>query len=279
MVLSVFIPDSILCEDKSLRDKTVKLGLIARACSIFKVEKIYIYTDEGGTYEKEYRMEKLILEYAETPQYLRRHLFPMNELLREVGVLPPLKTPSHKPFISLDALKVGDVREGVLVKKGGLLFADIGLSSLVKFVGRGVEGERSTVYVTEVSPIPTCRPASSDEIKEYWGYRVVRVGSIGRVLKRGFSGLKIIASRLGQLVNEEFNELASSVKSADSVAIVFGSPNRGLYDILKDEGLVPEDVADFVVNFVPGQGTATIRSEEAIFISLSIVYLASNIGR
>jgi len=279
MVLSVFIPDSILCEDKSLRDKTVKLGLIARACSIFKVERIYIYTDGQGSFEKDYLLEKLILEYAETPQYLRKHLFPKSELLREVGVLPPLRTPSHKPFVPLDGMKVGDVREAVLVKKGGLLFADVGLSSLVKFVGRGVEGQRVTVYVEEVSPLPVCRLASPGEVREYWGYRVIRVGSVGKVLKRGFGGLKIIASRLGVRVNEEFDALVCSVKAADTVALVFGSPDRGLYDILKDEGLAPEDVADFVINFVPGQGTATIRSEEAIFISLSIIYLASYLGR
>jgi len=273
MVLSIFIPDSILCEESTLREKTIKLGFIARACSIFRVGKIYVYTEERGAYERDYYVIKSILEYAETPQYLRKHLFSKSEVFRDVGILPPLKTPHHKPYITLDELKVGDLREGVLVKKGGSLFVDVGLSSLVKFEGPGSEGERLTVLVTKVGSSLSCRRAFAHEIDTYWGYKVIRVGPLGKVLKSSFSGLKIVTSRLGVPINEKFDALVNAVVKSDNIALIFGSPRKGVYDILKEEGLKPEDVSDFTLNFVPEQGTSTIRSEEAIIISLGIVNL------
>ncbi|MEM3403852.1 MAG: putative RNA uridine N3 methyltransferase [Nitrososphaeria archaeon] len=271
--MSIFIPDSILCEESTLRDKTIKLGFIARACSIFRVGKIYVYTEEKRVYERDYHVIKSILEYAETPQYLRKHLFTKSNVLREVGILPPLKTPHHKPYIKLDEVKVGDLREGVLVRRRGSLFVDVGLSSLIEFEGSGSEGERLTVVFTKVGPSLSCRRAFNHEVDTYWGYKVIRVGSLGKVLKSGFSGLKIVTSRLGVPINERFNALVNSVIKSDNITLIYGSPKKGVYDILKKEGLKPEDVSDFTLNFVPGQGTSTIRSEEAIIISLSIVNL------
>lgn len=271
MTISIFLPDSLLCEDKSLRDKTVKLGFIARACAIFKVEKIYIYTDEGGIHEDDFRLIKLILEYIETPQYLRKRLFPLSEKLKEVGVLPPLRTPHHKVWIPLSELKIGDVREGVIFRSGGFLWADLGLDKPIKFNGSAYEGERVTCVIEKLEPYPICRRAKNDEVKEYWGYRVLRIGPIGKFLKSGFSGLKIITSRLGSPINVYFEEVKSAIKSSPNIALIFGSPKRGLYDILKDENLKPEDVSDFVLNFVPSQGTVSIRTEEALFISLSTI--------
>ncbi len=271
MHYSIFIPDSLLCEDTSLRDKTIKLGMIARACAIFKVERIYIYTDEAGKYEDDFKLIKLILEYIEAPQYLRKKLFPIHQGLKEAGLLPPLRTPHHKSWIPLKELKVGDVREGVIFRKGGSLWADIGLDSPIKFIGSAYDGERITCIIEQTHPYPTCRRAKSEEVKEYWGYKVLRVGSLGKVLKSGFSGLKIITSRLGYPINDHFEEIKSAIKSSSNVTLIFGSPKRGVYDMLKEENLRPEDVGDFVINFVPSQGTATIRTEEAVFIALSII--------
>jgi predicted SPOUT superfamily RNA methylase MTH1 len=271
MGLSVFIPDSVVSEDKTLRDKTLKLGYIARACSIFKVEKIYIYTDENGAFEKDFRLIKLILGYIETPQYLRRSLFPKTELLKEAGILPPLRTPPHKPYIPMASLKVGEVREGVILRKGGSLFVDIGLDSPIRYVGSGSDGERVTIVLQQVQPSQICKRALSDDIKEYWGYKVVRVGPIGKVLKGGFTGLKLITSRRGDPINGVFRELIEDMRKAINISLVFGSPKKGLYDILREENLTPKEVGDYVINFIPNQGTATVRSEEAIISSLSII--------
>jgi len=54
---------------------------------------------------------------------------------------------------------------------------------------------------------------------------------------------------------------------------VFGAPYEGLYDIAKDEGFSLDEVVDFSINFIPEQGVATVRSEEAMFAVLSILNL------
>jgi predicted SPOUT superfamily RNA methylase MTH1 len=39
----------------------------------------------------------------------------------------------------------------------------------------------------------------------------------------------------------------------------------------KQEGLKLEDIADFVVNTIPKQGTETVRTEEALIASMAIL--------
>jgi predicted SPOUT superfamily RNA methylase MTH1 len=55
--------------------------------------------------------------------------------------------------------------------------------------------------------------------------------------------------------------------------ILFGSPRSGLQEILQEEGTSLENVANITLNFVPEQGTATVRTEEALYIVLGIINL------
>jgi hypothetical protein len=55
-----------------------------------------------------------------------------------------------------------------------------------------------------------------------------------------------------------------------NVTFVFGSPTRGVREILEDEGLSPENFSPLIINMVPEQGTATVRVEEALIATLSI---------
>jgi predicted SPOUT superfamily RNA methylase MTH1 len=43
-----------------------------------------------------------------------------------------------------------------------------------------------------------------------------------------------------------------------------------LNEVAAREGLRLEEVADFVVNTIPCQGTETVRTEEAVFASLAV---------
>ena len=44
--ISVAIPASLISDTPHLREKTAKLGVLARACSIFGVNEIVIYLDD-----------------------------------------------------------------------------------------------------------------------------------------------------------------------------------------------------------------------------------------
>ena len=52
----------------------------------------------------------------------------------------------------------------------------------------------------------------------------------------------------------------------------------GLGEVLEKEKLDPKDVFDFFVNIAPGQQTVTVRTEEAVLVSLGILNLARNLA-
>ncbi|RLI12938.1 hypothetical protein DRO35_01660, partial [Candidatus Bathyarchaeota archaeon] len=53
--------------------------------------------------------------------------------------------------------------------------------------------------------------------------------------------------------------------------VVFGSPTQGLQEIVKQENIRLEDVADFIINMIPNQGVETVRTEEAIYATLAVL--------
>jgi predicted SPOUT superfamily RNA methylase MTH1 len=57
----------------------------------------------------------MILKYLETPQFLRRRLFPKMNDLKFAWVLQPLKIPSHITPANSKKINRGNVREGIVV--------------------------------------------------------------------------------------------------------------------------------------------------------------------
>ena len=78
-LVSLLIPSSYTEESPDPRIKTYKVGQTARAAAIFRVDEIVIYRTSGPDDTK---FISTILRYAETPQYLRKALFPMQDALR-----------------------------------------------------------------------------------------------------------------------------------------------------------------------------------------------------
>jgi len=275
--LWVAIPDSLVLDSAHLREKTSKVGIIARACSIFRVSKIYLYKDGSGDYEEDREIIKTILEYMETPQYLRKRLFKQSEALAYAGLLPPLRTPHHKLEIPLSDIRIGDLREGIAIKSGNRMLVDVGLSSLVLLEGIAQEGERMTVIFTSPFPDLRCRVAKKDEIKDYWGYEVKIAPLLGKLVKSIKSDLTILTSRKSKPINEVWHELIDEAKRATSIMMIFGSPKRGVFEILSDENMNPMQIGKFTINTMPDQKTATVRTEEALLASLAILNLAIHI--
>src|SRR5271166_6181869 len=77
--LGIAFPDTVLEDRDSLKDKTAKLGQIARMCSVYGVDIVTVFRDPRGRGESS--LIRKILEYLETPQYLRRRLFPLDDSL------------------------------------------------------------------------------------------------------------------------------------------------------------------------------------------------------
>jgi len=261
--IAVSLPDTLLEDKESLRERTAKLGFIARACAIFGVDVIEVFRDPKALGEE--RMVRKILEYLETPQYLRKRLFPLDEELRYAGMLPPLRIPSHKPKIPSDGLSVGEVREGVTNADGTV---EIGLDVAPTLRQKSPPGKRVTVKVTALRP-PVAELIPREKAGVYWGYSV-ETKTIAEVLTDSRYSLKIATSRLGTPVANKLAELRSSLQRVEGVKLIFGSPSRGLFDIVGPD--LSRNV-DYVVNFFPEQQVETVRTEEAVLVSLGVVSL------
>jgi methyltransferase len=261
--LSIAFPDTVLEEHDSLREKTVKLGQIARACSVFGVDDVLVFRDPRGGGES--GLIRRVLEYLETPQYLRKRLFPLDESLRYAGLLPPLRIPSHKPKVAVETLRPGDFREGAVLDDGATV--DIGLDRPLVLRQRVRGGARRvTVKITSVAPLQGV-PADRSQPREYWGY-AVEERNVETVLSDPRFGLKIATSRLGVPLAACLGSLRARVTDgSQGIMTIFGSPSRGLFDLIGD---LPRRV-EFVVNLFPEQQVATVRTEEAISSALYLL--------
>ncbi len=282
--LSIAIPASVVSDTPHLREKTSKIGMIGRAAAIFKVNAIIIYPDDPrANQKKDMELIDRLLTYMETPQYLRKRLFELSPDLQFAGILPPLRTPHHPLNRNSKNLKIGEYREGVALsrtKEGTLV--DIGVEQPA--LARNVEmssGGRVTVRIVRSSQTVEVEPADRNAAPSYWGYTVaVEKRSLGKMLKSGDFDLTICTSKYGTPFVSLKERLTDSWASASRVLMVFGAPTVGLNEVAAREGLRLEEIADFVVNTIPCQGTETVRTEEAIFASLAVfnVNLALNKG-
>ena len=282
--LSIAIPASVVSDTPHLREKTSKIGIIGRAAAIFKVNAIIIYPDDPRANQKrDMELIDRLLMYMETPQYLRKRLFELSPDLQFAGILPPLRTPHHPLNRSSKNLKIGEYREGVALsrtKEGTLV--DIGVEQPA--LARNAEmssGGRVTIRIVRTGQTVEVEPADRNSAPSYWGYTVaVEKRSLGRMLKSGDFDLTICTSKYGTPFASLKERLTDSCVSASRVLVVFGAPTVGLNEVAAREGLRLEEIADFVVNTIPCQGTETVRTEEAIFASLAVfnVNLAMNKG-
>jgi len=273
--LSIAIPASLVSDVPHLREKTFKIGLVGRAAAIFRVHEIIVFPDVlGSDQSKEASLIGTILSYMETPQYLRKRLFEIKPELRYVGILPPLRTPHHPLINKLKDLTLGEHREGVViasVKKGALV--DIGVERPVLISEKGIPiNTRVTVKIVDLGKSPKAAVVCRDEIEAYWGYQVVISNmTFGRLVKSRPFDLVVATSKHGLPFMEVMEELMKRWKKSHRVLVVFGAPTKGLYEIVAQENLKLGEVTDFVVNTIPGQGTETVRTEEALYASLAIL--------
>lgn len=273
--LSITLPASTISDTPHLREKTAKIGLIGRAAAIFRVNEIIVYPDNPRTNQQEdLDFIALLLNYLETPQYLRKRLFKIEPRLQFAGILPPLRTPHHPVSGKTADLKVGEYREGLVLSRGkeGLL-VDIGVEqpSLMRET-QYVVGCRLTLQIVNVGGRVEVQAVSREDVPTYWGYSVkVEQRLFKQFVADSRFDLVIATARLGTKFGDVVGAIGKKWVDSEGVLLAFGAPSRGLHEIAKAEGARIEDLVDFVVNMIPGQGTATVRTEEALLASLAIL--------
>ncbi|MCD6248228.1 MAG: hypothetical protein J7J17_02110 [Hadesarchaea archaeon] len=269
----VLLPASLTVDASNLRQKTEKVGIVGRVLAIFRVEKVCIYNDDDPEVQNQEEESNLIvklLQYMETPQYLRKLIFPRARELRYAGLLPPLRTPHHP--LRDERTKIGDYREGVVVEssdRGSVL--ELGLRERGVMDEKFEVGKRLTVRLGKRLPGAYRRvfPVERSEIGEYWGFEVLRAESLVEGLEELRAEYRVGTSRYGQNLYGALELIRSS--NPDSVAIALGGPNQGLHEICERQGADPSEVFNVIVNAIPDQGVETVRTEEALLATLALL--------
>ena len=267
--LAIAIPSNILEDCQSLSDKTNKIGLIARAISIFKVTKIHVYKNKGRS-DNEFIL--LLLRYLVTPQYLRKNLFPIKKELKLAGTLPPLRIPSHTVNRQYNP-EIVDIRDGLCIKfdkKLKMSIIDIGLDKYGIINDNIPINKIITVKIISISHQGKYFQLQRIKPVDYWGYDVVFNNSLKDVLTSNDYDIKIITSKFGNNFHSSSKLILDKLdeKSHSSILIAFGSPKTGLIPLLSREKIDKSNL--ILINLFPDQGVETIRSEEAILAGLSL---------
>jgi len=267
---TLVVPSSLVREAEDKREATRKLGYVARAAVIYRTDRILVFPDREAEGRWGGAFVRTVLAYAATPPYLRQEVWDERDELRYAGVLPPMR-------VSLRTGSGGETpesREGIVTEVGpdDRVRVNCGLqhpiSLLVPSSMTVEQGERVTVRVSSREPV---RARLVDENPP--GFTVDACGDIQEALARDDAGLCIGTSRHGdELTRSRLAELAPRYR--DGATVVFGSPGRGLPEIL---GVSPDDLPvepdspgfDLWLNTVPNQGSEVVRTEEAVFATLA----------
>ena len=270
----VAVPASFTSDIPHLREKTFRIGLLARAAAIFRVNEIVVYPDIPRINQsRDIGLIETVLMYMETPQYLRKRLFKIVPELQYAGTLPPLRTAHHPTADKTESLRLGEYREGVVVshsEEGSLVDIGVEHEAFVPYEKRRIN-QRVTVRISELGKRPKAALVNSNNIKAYWGYKTTILNcSLGQFLQQKPSDLIVATSKKGKHVASILEELREKWAISKKTLIAFGAPSQGLYEIL-GQHVKLDGVADFVVNTIPNQATETVRTEEAVFATLSIL--------
>ncbi|XP_044759158.1 putative methyltransferase C9orf114 [Coccinella septempunctata] len=290
--LSIALPGSVLENAQTEELRAYLAGQIARAVCLYQVDEVIVFDDyadedksKATSVEDDFGFKTIrhccgqlarILQYLECPQYLRKHFFPIHKDLKYSGLMNPLNAPHH-----LSSKDESEFREGVVtnkpVKPGKGSIVYIGLRQDVHVDKLLVEGARCTVKLhmdtmntKKLKGIVVSPDIPRKETGIYWGYRVRLAKSLAQVFsecpyKDGYD-LTIGTSDKGSSI-DSFH--CPSYKHA---LIMFGGV-QGLEFALENDQTIkendPELIFDHYLNTLPGQGSKTIRTEEAILISLA----------
>jgi len=280
MTRSVLVPSSLAREAEDKREATRKLGYVARAAAVFRVDRLVVFPDREGERRWGDGFVSTVLRYAATPPYLRKEAWDRRDELEYAGVLPPLRDVSQT---GSGPQSSGSLRQGIVTEVGpdDRVRVTCGLQHPISLVAADVEvteGKRVTVRVS------SRRPVRAKLVDEPLPGVAVERADLAAALTREDAGVRIAASRHGEVLTvERLAALADRTDAGAEMTVAFGAPERGLPEILDratggtdgddtddgDRDGEPECRFDRWLNTVPNQGSEAVRTEEAMFATLA----------
>lgn len=295
--MSVALPASIVDNAQSSELKATLVGQIARALTIYSVDEVVIFEDRPDAPKSAEGVSKGLaffvrnLQYLETPQYLRRQLLPVHRDLKWVGLLNPLDAPHHLrkqerlPYREGAVMEeewdppAGEREPGCWVNVGmdkpaWVSGAEIPKSTrvTVKLRGGAAGTEKTGGTVEELDEsehywgVPVEPREPTMELGLYWGYQTRIASSLHAVFDEcpyeGGYDLTIGTSERGEALG------VSKVPKFKHLLLAFGGVG-GLEESVSDSSVDPSTLFSRYVNVCPDQTSRTIRTEEALLISLA----------
>jgi predicted SPOUT superfamily RNA methylase MTH1 len=328
--VSIALPSSMLEGYITKELKTFVVGNVARVLALYEVDEVVVYDDltrlsdskpsanddsEGAKVEgaqvdgisadtnsnsskNPLLFLSRILQYCETPPYLKRPLFPQHGDLSSSGVLQPLETRHHP--------KPGDTsssyREGVVLNKwdsAGNSLANCGLKKDVQLDIKAPVNARCTVKITSFKELTgECVPPNEprETTGQYTGYKVRVVGPsceggpLEGVLKGNADFKYDLTIGVGENGGKVFDhgnngskngpvgkKMFGAFKGFDHMLIVLGN-QHGLEQTL--DATIASNIPgnevgkmfDHYANFLPVRGCRGVRVEESLSVVLGAVW-------
>ncbi|KAF6729139.1 Kynurenine--oxoglutarate transaminase 1 [Oryzias melastigma] len=258
--VSVALPGSVLDNAQSPELRTYLAGQIARACAVFCVDEIIVFDEQD-----------------EDVKYLRKWFFPVHKDLQYAGLLNPLDSPHH---MRID--EESEYREGVVLnrppKPGKGSLVNCGMRKEVRIDKQLQSGLRVTVKLNKTQNqesklykgVVVAPHVPRTEAGLYWGYTVRLASCLSAVFTegphQGGYDLTVGTSERGNTVEQ------TTLSPFKHLLVVFGGLHGLEASVDADQNLDVTDPSllfDLYLNTCPGQGSRTIRTEEAILISMA----------
>ncbi|KAI4117854.1 MAG: hypothetical protein LQ345_002003 [Seirophora villosa] len=245
-----------------------------------------------------------LLSYLETPPFLRKHLFPMHPNLKLAGSLPSLDMPHHLRSNEWcryrEGVTIGQQTEEHGKKKKRrkddnppeeLTLVDVGLPRKVSVPASIPSNTRVTVKLPDgqaafdggtgiVAASAIAPSVPREESGYYWGYTVRAASSLSAVITEctypdGYD-LTFGTSERGAPISDLTKSASDQIQvpNFNHMLIVFGGVAGLEVAVEADDELrkmnvkEPRTLFDYWVNLCPGQGSRTIRTEEAVWLGL-----------
>ncbi|KAL4427495.1 hypothetical protein ABPG74_015198 [Tetrahymena malaccensis] len=291
--LAICIPDSIISIPQSSELRSYFISELARTAAIFCVDEIIILKDNSYIAKSQnFQQGPYIvrnLQYLETPQYLRKQLFPIHPDLKNAGLMNPIECHHH-----LKSDQYCPYREGVVMnrptKENEGSWVEIGLKKQAKIPYKLVTNTRVTLRINEPTLDIEQKYYSADVVSQkepkekmglYWGYQVRLADNLSQVFK-GEDDLKYdVKFLINQGDHQQFSEESISDTELDlenkNVLIVFSGYNN-LESIIDSDEYTKlsgkEALNKFDANFTMQKGrfgVKQLRLEEEMSHALSIM--------
>ncbi|KAF7514629.1 hypothetical protein G7054_g15146 [Neopestalotiopsis clavispora] len=294
--VSVAIPGSILATCRRDDQRITVINQISRALAIFAVDEVVIFDDTPldkrvrnvdpsmytGDIDPCGFIEHL-LNYVEVPPFMRKQLIPVHPNLKQAGLLESLDMPHHPhPNHYLPYGEGITTSEGTSGGKGTVV--DVGGNLRVTIDDDIPANHRVTLKFDPKDPsrADAVHPAlPRTEGGLYWGYSIRRCNTLASIFEEcpyedGYD-LSIGTSERGSPMSDTFGPKRRETLKFNHLILIFGGP-RGLEyaaendPALQEMGIIrgkTKELFDHWVNILPGQGSRTIRTGEALFIGLA----------